>query len=114
MQIFLGSYRLSLDHKWKNFFYVWELEKSSVEHEDCVSNCEEISRGTKISLGIMVPYYLLRYPWKFPHNLKGNPFIQLNVFPYPIHKKGFPLYDPVTICNFTEKPAENKCICLES
>ena len=26
-------------------------------------------------------------------------------FPAPIHKKGFPIYDPVTICNFTEKLA---------
>ena len=33
----------------KNLFYVWDLENYSVEHKQCLSNCAEISRGTKIS-----------------------------------------------------------------
>ena len=35
--------------KWKNIFYVWKLEKYSVKHKECLSNCVEISRGSKIS-----------------------------------------------------------------
>ena len=51
MQAFHGNYRLSLDHKCEKLFYIWDLEKYSVEHKECVSNCVEISRGTKISRG---------------------------------------------------------------
>ena len=32
-------------------FCLWELEEYSVEHEQCLSNCSEISEGTKISGG---------------------------------------------------------------
>ena len=35
-------------------FYAWELEKSLVEHQECLSNCAEISSGTKISGGINI------------------------------------------------------------
>ena len=35
----------------KNLFYEWDLENYSVEHKQCLSNCAEISRGTKISGG---------------------------------------------------------------
>ena len=53
-----------------------------------------------------------QFPWKFLHNLRRNPYVQLNIFPDPIHKKGFSIYDPVTICNFPEKLAQNKYICV--
>ena len=32
IQVFLGNYRLQLDHKWKNFFDVFDRGKYSVEH----------------------------------------------------------------------------------
>ena len=51
VQVFLGNYRLSLDHKWKNLHYAWQLEKYSVEHKESFSNCAETSRETKISGG---------------------------------------------------------------
>ena len=51
MQVFLRNFRLSLDYKWKNLFYVWELEKYSVEHKEFLSNCAEIYRENKISAG---------------------------------------------------------------
>ena len=49
VKVSLRSYRLSLDHQWKNLFYVCELEKDSVEHREYLSNFAEISRGSKIS-----------------------------------------------------------------
>ena len=49
MQVFLENYRLSLAHKCQNLFHVWDLENQSVEHKQCLSNCAEIARGTKIS-----------------------------------------------------------------
>ena len=52
--------------------------------------------------------------WKFLNNLRGTPYFQLNIFQSPIHKKGFSIYEPVTICNFPEKLAENKYICIGS
>ena len=51
MQAFLRNYRLSKDHKCQNLFYGWDVEKYSVQHKECLSNCEEISRGTQISGG---------------------------------------------------------------
>ena len=44
----------------------------------------------------------------------GTPYVQLNIFPAPIHKKGFSIYDPVTMCNFPEKLAQNNNICVQS
>ena len=35
----------------ENLFYVWELEKDSVEHKECLSVFAEISMGSKISVG---------------------------------------------------------------
>ena len=64
-------------------------------------------------LRILVPPEIL-VPLKFLHNLRGNPYVQLNIFQDTIHKKGFPIDDPVTICNFTEKLAQNKYICVGS
>ena len=49
VEVLLVNYRLSLDHKCQNLFYVWDLEKHSVEHKWCLSNCVHISRVTKIS-----------------------------------------------------------------
>ena len=51
MQVFLGNYRLSIDHKWKNPFYIKDLEKSSVELKECLSSYAEISIETKIAGG---------------------------------------------------------------
>ena len=45
----MENYRLLLTHKRQNIFHVWNLEKYSVEHKECRSNCAEISGGTKIS-----------------------------------------------------------------
>ena len=42
---------MSLAHKWKNFFFIRDLEKSLVEHKEWFSNGAELSRGTKISGG---------------------------------------------------------------
>ena len=44
--------------------------------------------------------------------MRGNPYVQLNIFPDSIHEKGFPIYYRETICNFTEKLAQNKYICV--
>ena len=46
--------------------------------------------------------------------MRDNPDVQLNIFTDPIHKKGLPIDDPVTICNFPEKLAQNKYICVQS
>ena len=42
--------------------------------------------------------------------LRGTPDVQLNIFPDFIHKKGFSIYDPLAVCNLTEKLAQNKYI----
>ena len=60
VQVFLGNYRLPVDHKWESFFYVWDLEKSSVELKECLTNCAEISRATKASREINM-LRILRY-----------------------------------------------------
>ena len=64
-------------------------------------------------LRILVPPEIL-VPRKILHNLRVTPYVQLNIFPDPIHQKSFSIYDPVTICNFTEKLPQNKYICLRS
>ena len=40
--------------------------------------------------------------------MRGTAYVQGNIFPDPTHKKGFEIYDPVTIFNFLEKLAQNK------
>ena len=49
VHVFLGNCRLSLDHMCQNLFYGWDMAKHLVEHTECLSNCEEICRGNKIS-----------------------------------------------------------------
>ena len=53
-------------------------------------------------LRILVPLRFL-FPSIFRHNLRCTPYVQLNIFPDSLFKKGFSIYDPVTMCNFTEK-----------
>ena len=48
------------------------------------------------------------------HNLRRTPYVQLNIFVDAIHKKGFDIYDPVTVCNFPEKLSQKKYICVGS
>ena len=50
----------------------------------------------------------------FLHNSRGSANVQLNIFPDPIHKKGFDIYDPVTVDNFPKKLAKNKYIWVGS
>ena len=67
--------------------------------------------GTNVRRFIEYQFPLtLQFPWKFPHNLTSITYVQLNIFPSPIHKKCFSSYDLVTICNFAEKLAQNKYI----
>ena len=63
--------------------------------------------------GILLPSEILVH-WKFLHNLRGIPYVQLNIFLDPMHKRGSDIYDQVTICNFPEKFAQNKYICIGS
>ena len=49
VEVFLGNYRVPVDHKCESLFYVRDLEKSSVERRNCITICSEISRGTKAS-----------------------------------------------------------------
>ena len=42
MQVALENYRLSLDHKCQNLFYVWDLEKYSVQHKYCAPQIVQI------------------------------------------------------------------------
>ena len=65
---------MSLDHKWKNIFYVWELEKYSVEHKECLSNYAEVSTGSKISARTNI-LRTLRYcfPTSFFRYMKHSP-----------------------------------------
>ena len=66
-------------------------------------------------LRISVPPEIL-VPWKFLLNLRGTTDVELNIFPYPIHKKDFDIYEPVTICNFPKKSSKKQvymCMILE-
>ena len=40
-----------MDNQWKNLFDEWNIEKFYVKHNDCISNCAEISRRSKNSAG---------------------------------------------------------------
>ena len=64
-------------------------------------------------LRILVPPEIL-VPSKFVCNLRGTPYVKLNIFPNPIHKSGLKISYPVTICNFPEKLAQKKYICAGS
>ena len=48
------------------------------------------------------------------HNLRDTPYVQLKIFPDPLYKKGFSIEDRMTICNFPEKIAQSKYICVRS
>ena len=50
LRIFRYWFHTSFSSK-SNTFYVWDLEKYSVEDMECLWNCAEISRGSKISGG---------------------------------------------------------------
>ena len=64
-------------------------------------------------LRILVPPEIL-VPSKFLHNLRGTPYVQLNILPNAIHKSGLNISDPVTISNFPEKLSQSKYICAVS
>ena len=67
--------------------------------------------GTNISRLLEYQFPLrFQFPWKFLHNLRGTLYVQVKIFPAPIHKKAFFIYDPVTICSFAQKLAPNKYI----
>ena len=46
--------------------------------------------------------------------MRDAAYVQLNNFPDHIGKKDFHIYEPVTICNFSEKLAQDKYICVGS
>ena len=60
---------------------------------------------------ILVPSKIL-VPLKISAQFERHSLFQLNIFRDPIHKNGFDISDPVTICNFPEKLAQSKYICL--
>ena len=64
-------------------------------------------------LRILKPCEIL-VPLEILHSLRSTRYVQLKIFPAPIHKIGFSMYDPVTMCNFPEKFARNKYICVAS
>ena len=64
-------------------------------------------------LRILVPHEIL-FPLEISAQFGRQSLCSTEYFPDPMHKKGFPIYDPVIICNFPEKLAQNKYICIRS
>ena len=64
-------------------------------------------------LRILKPCEIL-VPLEILHSLRSTRYVQLKIFPAPIHKIGFSIDDPATICNFPEKLAQNKYISVGS
>ena len=62
-------------------------------------------------LRILVPTEIL-VPLQIFAQFERNSLCPTAYSPDLIHKKGFSIYDPVTICNFLEKLAQNKYICV--
>ena len=64
-------------------------------------------------LRILVPPKIL-VPLEIYAHFERHSLCSTEYIPDPIHKKGFDIYDPVTICNFPEKLAQNKYMCVGS